>query len=144
MGKYRYFELDEFIVSSKAQQQGIANIPSFEVVEHLGRLVEEFLDPLRAAYGMPIIVSSGFRCDALNIVVGGVPTSAHRLGWAVDLQVKGSFQRFVDFVVEWVKKTGRKFDQILIESDSKGNKWLHVGLYNSLGQQRGQIKVLNI
>ncbi len=104
--------------------------------------MSDFLDPLRAAYGMPITVTSGYRCDALNRAVGGVPTSVHKLGWAADLQVGGSFNRFVDFVVEWVKKTGRRFDQILIESDRKGNKWLHVGLYNNLGQQRGQIKTI--
>lgn len=142
MGKHRYFELVEFVTSSTAKKRGIANVPTFEDVEHLDRLVAEFLDPLRAAYGMPITVTSGFRCDALNRAVGGVPTSVHKVGWAADLQVGGSFNRFVEFVVEWVQKTGRKFDQILIESDRKGNKWLHVGLYNNLGQQRGQIKTI--
>ena len=142
MKKHRYFELNEFIVSTTAIKKGISNIPTFEIVDRLDALVSDFLDPLRAAYGMPITVTSGYRCDALNRAVGGVPTSVHKLGWAADLQVGGSFNRFVDFVVEWVKKTGRRFDQILIESDRKGNKWLHVGLYNNLGQQRGQIKTI--
>ena len=143
MGKHRYFELREFIVSTTAKKKGIDNTPSFDVVEHLDELVEKVLDPLRAAYGMPIVVSSGYRCAALNRAVGGVPDSVHILGWAADLQVRGSFSKFVEFVVEWFRKTGTKFDQLLLESDAKGNKWIHIGLYNNLGQQRGQIKVMN-
>lgn len=142
MSKHKYFTLQEFINSATARKRGISNLPDFEIVDHLDALVSDFLDPLRAAYGMPITVTSGYRNDALNRAVGGVPTSVHKLGWAADLQVGGSFNRFVDFVVEWVKKTGRRFDQILIESDRKGNKWLHVGLYNNFGQQRGQIKTI--
>ena len=139
MSKHRYFELSEFIVSSTAKKKGIDNTPSFEVVEHLDELVEKILDPLRAAYGMAIIVSSGFRCLLLNKAVGGVPDSVHILGWAADLQVRGSFRKFVEFVVEWFRKTGTKFDQLIVESDAKGNKWLHIGLYDNYGRQRGQI-----
>jgi hypothetical protein len=37
--------------------------------------VETILDPLREKYGKPIIVSSGFRCEKLNLIVGGAKTS---------------------------------------------------------------------
>lgn len=121
------------------------NTPTFEIVEHLDELVEKVLDPLRAAYGMPIKISSGYRCPALNKAVGGVATSVHMIGYAADLQVGGSFGKFRDFVVEWVRKTGTKFDQLLLESNKKtGAKWIHVGLYNNAGQQRGQIKVMEV
>lgn len=145
MGKHKYFELNEFIRSDTAKKKGIDNTPTFELVEHLDRLVDEFLDPLRAAFGMPIKISSGYRCPALNKAVNGAATSVHMIGYAADLQVGGSFNKFRDFVVEWVKKTGTKFDQILLESNSKtGAKWIHVGLYNNAGQQRGQIKVMEV
>lgn len=145
MGKYKYFELDEFIRSDTAKKKNIDNTPTFEIVSRLDELVEKFLDPLRAAYGMPIKISSGYRCPALNKAVNGAATSVHMLGYAADLQVGGSFNRFRDFVVEWVKKTGTKFDQLLIESNAKtGAKWLHIGLYNNYGQQRGQIKVMEV
>lgn len=139
MSKHRYFELTEFIFSSTAKKKGIANIPTFEVVEHLDELVEKILDPLRAAYGMPINVSSGYRCPELNKAVGGVPTSVHLLGYAADLTVGGSLDRFKEFVVEWLRKTGTRFDQVLFESDKKGNRWVHIGLYDNYGRQRGQI-----
>lgn len=143
MGKYKYFELDEFINSSTAKKKGIDNIPSFEVVEHLDELVNNILDPLRAAYGMPIRITSGYRCPELNKAVGGSSTSVHQIGYAADLQVGGSFDKFVCFVVEWLRKTGTKFDQVLIES-SKGTEWLHVGLKNNADQQRGIIKTMEV
>lgn len=145
MAKFRYFTLAELLKSDTAKKKGIDNTPTFEVVEHLSELVEKVLDPLRAAYGMPIKVSSGYRCPELNKAVNGAATSVHMIGYAADLQVGGSFNKFRDFVVQWFQKTGTKFDQLLLESDRKtGAKWIHVGLKNNAGQQRGQIKVMEI
>lgn len=145
MGKHKYFELDEFIISPTAKKKGIDNTPTFEVVQHLDELVEKVLGPLRAAYGQPIKVSSGYRCPALNKAVGGSATSVHMLGYAADLQTGGSFGKFRDFVVEWLRKTGTKFDQLLLERDTKtGAQWLHIGIYNNAGQQRGIIKVMEV
>ena len=141
----RYFTLAEFVRSNTAKKKGIDNTPSFEVVEHLSELVETVLDPLRAAYGMPIRVSSGYRCPELNKAVKGSATSVHQIGFAADLQTGGSFTKFRDFVVEWFRKTGTKFDQLLLEKDSAtGERWIHIGLYNNAGQQRGQIKVMEV
>ena len=145
MKKYKYFELDEFIRSDTAKKKNIDNMPTFEIVEHLEELVSKVLEPLRAAYGMPIKISSGYRCPALNKAVQGSSTSVHMIGYAADLQVGGSFNKFRDFVVEWFRKTGTKFDQILLERNTKtGAKWIHIGLYNNARQQRGQIKVMEV
>lgn len=144
MKKFRYFELSEFIRSDTAKKKGIDNTPSFEAVDNLSELVSKILDPLRAAYGMPITVTSGYRCPALNKAVGGVSDSVHQKGWAADLQTGGSFNKFRDFVVDWVKKTNVRFDQLLLEENKKGDRWIHISLYNNYGQQRGQIKVLNV
>lgn len=141
MATFRYFTLAELIRSAEAKKRGIDNTPTFEVVEHLRELTEKVLEPMRAAYGMPIKVSSGYRCPELNRAVGGAATSVHQIGYAADLQVGGSFEKFRDFVVQWFRKTGTRFDQLLIESDRKtGARWIHVGLYNNAGQQRGDMK----
>ncbi len=143
MKKHKYFELAEFIRSDTAKKKGIDNTPTFQAVDNLNELVETILDPLREAYGMPISVSSGYRCERLNKAVGGSATSVHMKGLAADLQVGGSFNKFRDFVVSWVKENGIKFDQILLESNRKtGAKWIHIGLYSNTWQQRCQIKVM--
>lgn len=143
MKKHIYFELDEFIRSDTAKKKRIDNFPTFEAVDNLNELVEKILDPLRAAYGLPITVSSGYRCEALNRAVKGVSSSVHMKGLAADLQVGGSFQKFVDFTVNWLKKSGTRFDQCIIESNGKA-RWLHISLKNNSGQQRGEIKVINL
>ena len=48
-------------------------------------LVEQLLDPIRRRYGAPIIVTSGYRCPALNTAVGGVANSHHIIGCAADI-----------------------------------------------------------
>jgi uncharacterized protein YcbK (DUF882 family) len=145
MKKHKYFELDELLASDVAKKKKIDNTPTFEVVANLEELVENILDPLRAAYGMPIKVTSGYRCAELNKAVGGVVGSVHQLGHAADLQVGGSFSKFKTFVVEWLKKSGVRFDQCLLERNTKtGAQWIHIATRNALGQQRGQIKVLNV
>ena len=145
MKKYKYFELDELIKSDVAKARGIDNTPTFEVVEHLGELVERLLDPLRDSWGKAIKVTSGYRCEKLNKAVGGASTSVHMLGYAADLQVATSFPKFRDFVVEWFSKTGNHFDQVLVETDKKsGKKWIHIGLYSNSGEQRRQIRTINV
>ena len=43
------------------------------------------------------------------------------------------------------KKNRIKFDQILLEKNTKtGEQWIHISVRNSLGQQRGEIKVMNV
>lgn len=136
-----YFSLAEFLRSDTAAARNIDNTPSWEVVDHLRDLAESLLDPLRVAWGKAIRVTSGYRCAALNTAVGGSATSAHLRGYAADLQTTGDFAAFRDFVTKWAKTSGVKFDQIIVESDGRTN-WIHVGLYNSAGQQRGQLKTM--
>ena len=89
-----YFTLAELLKSNTAKQNGIDNTPTFEVVRHLEELTEKILDPLRAAWGKPIRVKSGYRCPRLNAAVGGSKTSVHMIGYAADLQTSGSFRYF--------------------------------------------------
>ena len=142
MKKPQFFTLEEFLTSSTARQRSIENMPSFEIVEHLNELAL-FLDGLRKAWGSGIIISSGYRCDALNKAVNGVSDSLHKKGWAADIQpANGKFEEFKKFVVNWLKD--KDFDEAIIEKNSRGKQWLHLGLYNNSGQQRHNSFSLNI
>ena len=63
----------------------IENLPSWMDVDNLLDLAVLVLDPIREAWGQPLIVTSGYRSPQLNAAVGGVPTSAHMDGCAVDI-----------------------------------------------------------
>lgn len=132
----RYFKLEEFLTSSTARQKSIENLPSWEIIEHLKELAA-FLDDLREDWGSGINVTSGYRNDKLNSAVGGVSTSAHRLGFAADIvPSNGQFDRLVSFLKNWLKD--KAFDQAIIEKKGK-TRWIHIGLYNQKGQQRRMI-----
>lgn len=137
----KYFTLEEFLTSSTARQRSIENMPSFEIVEHLNELAL-FLDGLRQAWGGGIVISSGYRCDALNKAVNGVSDSLHKKGWACDMvPANGKFEEFKVFVVNWLKD--KKFDELIIESKGK-SKWLHLQLYSNNGFQRCKTFSLNV
>ena len=100
------------------------------------RLIEQLLDPIRAAWGGPITVNSGYRSPELNKKVGGVSNSQHLKGEAADITV-GSAEdnkRLFDKIVELQKAGKIAFDQLIDESNYA---WVHVS-YRS-GKNRDQI-----
>jgi len=106
----KYFTLTELTASNTAKQRGIKNIPNDIQKANLIFLVENFADPLREAWGKPLIVTSGFRSRELNAAVGGSATSDHLNGLAIDVSA-GSVaenQRLFRFIQE----RGFDFDQI--------------------------------
>lgn len=138
----RYFTLQELTYSDTAVQKHIDNRPSKEIESHLIELMET-LDSLRSFYGKPIKVTSGYRCKSLNKAVGGSDTSVHMIGYAADLKpCRDTMDTFIRVVKEWAET--HDFDQLLVEKNSKGNRWLHIGLYNNSHEQRHQVKNLYV
>ena len=84
-GEASYFNLSELSASASAERLAIDNTPPRAAQRMLTILVEQLLDPIRRRYGAPIIVTSGYRCPALNTAVGGVANSHHIVGCAADI-----------------------------------------------------------
>jgi uncharacterized protein YcbK (DUF882 family) len=63
-------------------------------VQLISQKLVSMLDSGRAAYGKPIVVNSGFRCYIHNHDVGGLPSSSHRRGLAVDIKVRNNRERY--------------------------------------------------
>ena len=139
----KYFTIKELCASFKATQLGIKNEPSKAALTNLESLVLNILDPLRAAWGGGIIVTSGYRSVALNKAVGGSPSSAHRYGLAADIApVDKRISVFKAFVVKWLKDNAINFDQYIdelsIDKDGKVKEWVHIGIKSPSGNQRRQ------
>lgn len=122
----KYFTIKELCDSNTARQRGIKNNPTPEIERNLTALVDNVLDPLREAWGKPIRVTSGYRCDALNKAVGGVATSQHRLGQSADLDVGSRADNMKLFNL--IQELKLPFDQLLFEKGNKnvGPDWVHV------------------
>ena len=74
---------------------------------NLERLVSRVLDPLREAWGSPIIVTSGYRCPELNARVGGVKTSYHPRGMAADIRPRNGLVDKLYALIEHLYVTRR-------------------------------------
>ena len=81
----KYFSLGEFSHSDTAVSLGINNTIPEECEANIEHLVHCVLDPLREHWGLPIRVTSGYRCPELNDEVGGVEGSYHMDGCAADI-----------------------------------------------------------
>lgn len=126
----QYFKLKELCTTST----GLNNIPTWEAVENLKILVINLLDPLRAMWGHPLPITSGYRSPDVNKRVGGVTNSQHIDGRAVDIDV-GTLEenrRLFDFI----STVGLSFDQLILEN---GGQWVHVS-YNVNNNRRMIIK----
>ncbi len=113
------FTLDEFTQSASAKRLGIPNEPTPEVIANLQLLVTNVLQPLRTALGRSIKVTSGYRSPAVNKAVGGVKTSQHSEGKAVDIVVDGMSPYDV---VQFLLDMNIEFDQAIQEF----GEWTHI------------------
>lgn len=96
MSDFKYFSYDEFVASVTAKEHGIDNsIPNITVKTNINCLVREILDPLRELVGMPIYVTSGYRCKELNRLVKGEKYSQHLTGEAADITTNDKYGNMV-------------------------------------------------
>ena len=129
------FSMEELVVSDTARMKGIDNTPDKEVEARLVQLAQQVLQPLRDSYGKPIKISSGYRCQALNKAIGGVSTSQHLKGEAVDIN-NGQIENKKLFLLasKMIKEGVITVGQLI---DEKGYKWLHISLPDN--KHRNQI-----
>ena len=80
-----HFRLSEFTQSTTAELLGIDNTPDSVALHNIELLCRYVLEPIRQAFGQPIVVNSGYRCRQLNIAVGGAKRSFHLSGRAADI-----------------------------------------------------------
>lgn len=132
----KYFSISELTHSTKAHELHIDNTPfSYSIIDNLVNLIDNLLDPLREAWNAPLIITSGYRSDALNRAVGGSKTSAHRYGLAADVVPKNmaDFDEFAAFVKDFLKD--KEYDQLILEQKGS-SRWLHIGYKSAEGKQR--------
>ena len=137
----QHFTLGELCKTKHDTEDG--NIPSRVAIENLKRICENWLEDLRYSYNTlyclepgedyetsknvePIIINSGYRSPAVNLLAGGAKTSNHLSGCAVDIHCVGKEQmiRYASILVDIADGTKQDFDELLLEQH--GNIcWLH-------------------
>jgi len=142
-----HFTLGELCKTSYHTMDG--NIPSHVAIENLKRICEGWLEDLRYSYNqmygdgvgrsrkeydgvgsqyseIPIIISSGYRSEEVNMKCGGAKGSNHLTGCAVDIKCYGPEQmiRMAGILLDIADGTKREFDE-LIQEKRGSTYWIH-------------------
>jgi phosphoribosylaminoimidazole-succinocarboxamide synthase len=122
-----HLDLAEVIKSDSAKRNGISNMPTPEHIENFKKLAVNVFEPIRKHFGVPIHISSGYRSKELNAVIGGVKTSDHLFGMAIDLDQQGHGSGVTNKQVFDFIKDNLKFKQLIWEGGTKQEPdWVHV------------------
>lgn len=116
------FTIKELISSTTADRLKINNTPPPAELANLQILIAG-LEQVRALLKAPMIISSGYRCPALNKAVGGAKDSDHMKGLAADFTAP-DFGKPAQ-IVKAIAASNIKFDQVIFEN--KGSVWVHIG-----------------
>lgn len=125
-----HFTLAEATRSETAQRLSLSNSPGrvqFCAIKHTAQQMERVREVLGSH---PIHVSSWYRNERVNKAVGGVPSSAHISGYAVDFNCP-KFGTVTD-ICSAIVASDLKFDQLIWEY----GRWVHISF---APEQRGQI-----
>jgi hypothetical protein len=148
-----HFKLSEMLVSSKAanhKPQPIPNIPLKCHITALQNLAVRALEPLRQQLGLPIQVNSGYRCEQVNALVGGVKTSQHLKGEAADITIPvkrrpfahGSDEQAARLIFSYAKQYA-DYDQLILEHSGK-SWWVHISCKVDYRRNRHQVLTIGI
>ena len=134
----KHFKLEEFEKSSTAIRHGIENKAGSGEIKNLTDLCYAILEPVRAKFEKPIIITSGYRTEALCEILKSSKSSQHTKGEAVDFEIAGVSNLQVAL---WIQNNCN-FDQLILEfwkaEDKDPNSgWVHCSFAE--GSNRKQV-----
>lgn len=130
----KHFDLFEFMPDG---------VQEFEappaVMSNLMTLAETILEPLRAHFGLSVVIHSGWRPPEKNAKVGGVKDSDHEDGAAADFNLaahppKASWEDNTIAAFDWLRENmAGAFGQLILEDHREhygdpGKLWVHVSI----------------
>lgn len=135
------FTLGELTHSNTAVARGISNEPIAIHKDNLIEAANKLFQPVRDLLGHPMVISSGYRSEAVNKAVGGSSSSAHSVGYAIDFSCKGfgSTTEIAKFLVKELYTNKLGFDQLILEFPDTDSTWIHLGYKSPSDAQRHQV-----
>ena len=131
----KHFKLEEFEKSMTAARHGLENKAGSGEIKNLTDLCYTVLEPCRAKFDKPIIISSGFRSEKLCEILNSSKASQHTKGQAVDFEIIGVSNLQVAIWIE----ANCDFDQLILEywTGEANSGWIHCSYVE--GSNRKQV-----
>ena len=107
------------------------------VKKNMNTLVDKIIDPLREKVGA-IKVNSGYRTPAYNKQIGGATNSQHCRGEAVDIF---PLEKDIEDVFAMIIREF-KYDQDILEKNSRGSRWIHISYKIEGNRQRAMTAIV--
>jgi hypothetical protein len=137
-----HLNLAEITRSDTAKRNNIDNTPTAEHLENFKLLADRVFEPIRAHFGVPIFISSGYRSKALNEFIKGSANSQHCKGQAIDIDMDGGNGEVTNRMVFDYIKNKLDFDQLIWEFGTDFNPdWVHVSFVKS-GNRKQKLKAV--
>ena len=128
--------LAEVTKSNTAIKRGIDNTPHGEHLNNLMSVAQDVFQPIRDYFGKPIAVTSGYRSEALNRIIGGSTTSQHSKGQALDLDAD-VFGGVTNADIFTYIRQNLVFDQLIWEFGSDTDPaWVHVSYVDGVPNRK--------
>lgn len=133
-----HFTWEEVTFSQTASRQGIDNTLPADLVPAVTNTAKQ-MERVRALLQAPVIVTSWFRCPALDLAVSGfTKKSQHSMGEAVDF-ISPQFGTPIDICKRILKYPELiSFDQLIYE-----HTWVHIS-FNSNPAVKNRRQVLSL
>lgn len=129
-----HFTVAELSFSQTATRRGIDNTVPSALMANVVRLCN-VLEQVRALVGAPINVSSGYRCAALNMAIGGAKNSAHTLALAADITTPALSPKALALLIQ---QSTIQYDQLILEGT-----WVHLGLADGVMRRESLTATFN-
>lgn len=123
-----HYTLYDICNSEFAKAKNIDNTPPLQIINNANLIIKHILEQLTTHYKIRPDIHSMFRCSKVNKAVGGVDSSQHCTGQAVDFTIVGIPNIAI---IEWIRHN-LDFDQLILEST-----WVHCSYTN--GKNRKQV-----
>jgi|ADurb_Cas_02_Slu_FD_contig_31_3790075_length_817_multi_2_in_0_out_0_2 hypothetical protein len=127
----------EAVKSQEAVRLRIRNVPNQKQLAAMRLVAEKCFEPVRNHFKVPIGISSFFRSEALNELIGGSKTSQHCKGEAIDIDAD-IFGKISNSEIFHFIYNNLEFDQLIWEyGDDENPAWVHVSYAE--GKNRKQV-----
>ena len=118
-----HFTFEELTKTSKTSYKLLNTLLAKQYIKNMLMLTNYLLEPVRVILNMPLIITSGYRCPALNKEVGGSGTSQHLNATAADFIIDNKKMSLEQAFAKLTESSVLHYGQLILEKS-----WIHISL----------------